>query len=467
MATYRIHPGIGIARLGSSETEFYIAPETPAGLPQACDAQGNPLNGPDGVTPVLVTNFRDADGRIKRQAARFQVFRYDDEYPDGTPLKIGDRVEGGGNAGTLVDIVWQVYVANKKASWYQFDTTQGEHGYPPGYPRRNATVADRDRLIIDPGPRIVSRTAKRRASFDRSGEGNYATTFPPAELTPFPIDTLGEMMTDDDGRLLVLGGHGRSGSELSGPGEPHIENYANNDGWYDDTSDGPVMARLVMYAENVTSVRYVDVEYPAWVIAAYPRYVPEVLDMVTMDEVLHDLFVREFADDTALYGVAGTFNEPQRVDYHNEAALRQWKDGRLTWNRAFTPWFYRDIWPILYRPDQFRYLCNILGQSNFPHDQQQRGTFDPYKLAVVPKYVTPQAAAAAEKQGLPKLTASEMAPEDGPPAATHRSRRAGPRARRSVRADAALSVRPAAACRARRTNSRSRTRSAAGCTTCR
>ncbi len=105
------------------------------------------------------------------------------------------------------------------------------------------------------------------------------------------------MMTDDDGRLLVLGGHGRSGSEMSRAGRAaHRPNYANNDGWYDDTSDGPVMARLVMYAENVTSVRYVDVEYPAWVIVAYPRYVPEVLDMVTMDEVLHDLFVREFAD---------------------------------------------------------------------------------------------------------------------------------------------------------------------------
>ena len=343
------------------------------------------------------------------------MFVYDDAHPDGRPLKIGDRIEGGGNAGTLVDIVWQVYVANKKASWYQFDTTQGEHGYPDGYPRRNAGVTDRDRLIIDPGPRIVNGSTKRHAAFDRSGEGNYATTFPPAELTPFSIDTLGEIMTDDSGRLLVLGGHGRSGSELSGPGEPHTENYANNDGWYDDTSDGPVMARLVMYAENVTSTRYVDVEYPAWVIAGYPRYVPVVLDMVTMDEVLHDLFVREFADDTALYGVAGTFNDPQRVDYHNEAALRQWKDGRLAWNRAFQPWFYRDIWPILYRPDQFRYLCNILGQSNFPHDQQQRGMFDPYKLSVVPKYVARGAAAAAKRAGLPKPTSSEMAPDQGPP----------------------------------------------------
>jgi hypothetical protein len=415
VATYRIHPGIGIARLGNSETEFYIAPETPAGLPQACDALGNPLYQADGLTPVLVTNFRDAEGRIKRQAARFQVFVYDEQSPEGRPLKIGNRVEGGGNAGTLVDIEWQVYVANKKACWYQFDTSQGEHGYPDDYPRRNADVTDRDRLIIDPGPRIVNHTTKRRASFDRSGEGNYATTFPPPDLTPFSIDTLGEMMADDSGRLLVLGGHGRSGSEKSGPGEPHVSNYANNDGWYDDTSDGPVMARLVMYAENVSKVRYVDVDYPAWVVAGYPRYVPVVLDMVTMDEVLYDLSIREFADDTSLYGVQNTFDQPQHVDRHNEAALRQWRDGRLAWNRAYKPWFYRDIWPILYRPDQFRYLSNILGQSNFPHDQQQRGMFDPCKLSKTPKLATPQVAATAEKAGLPRPTSIEMVPEQGPP----------------------------------------------------
>lgn len=415
MATYRIHPGIGIARLGNSETEFYLAPETPAALPQACDANGNPLYAADGVTPVLVTNFKDAEGRIKRQAARFQVFVYDDDNPEGKPLKIGDRIEGGGNSGKLVDIQWQVYVANKKASWYEFDTTQGEHGYPDDYPRRNADVTDRDRLIIDPGPRIVNGKTRRRASFDRSGNGSYATSFPPAELTPFSIDTLGEMMTDDAGRLIVLGGHGRSGSEKSGPGEPHISNYANNDGWYDDTSDGPVMARLIMYAENVTSNRYVDVEYPAWVIAGYPRYVPVVLDMVTMDEVLHDLAVREFADDTSLYGVAGTFRDPQRVDCHDEGALRNWLDSRLAWNKAYKPWFYRDIWPIIYRPDQFRFLSNILGQSNFPHDQQQRGMFDPGKLSKMPKYIDQGDAPAIEEAGIPRPRSSEMAPEQGPP----------------------------------------------------
>src|SRR5947208_4234379 len=183
---------------------------------------------------------------------------------------------------------------------------QGEHGYPPDYTRRNADVVDqRSRLIIDPGPRTVT-AAKRRASFDRSGEGNYATTFPPAELSPNTINTLGEMMMDDEGRLLVLGGHGRSGSEKTGPGEPHITEYANNDGWFDDTSDGPVMARLVMFSENVQHVRYVDAESPAWVIVGYPAYVPQMLDMITMAEVLEDMEIRQFAGRPDLYGVVGT-----------------------------------------------------------------------------------------------------------------------------------------------------------------
>jgi hypothetical protein len=413
VAIYRIHPGIGIARLGNSDTEFYLAPETPGGLPQACDSDGNPRHEADGVTPRLVTNFKDAQGRIKRQAARFQVFIYDEKAPEGRALKIGERIAGGGNEGTLVDIQWRVYVANKKACWYAFNSTQGEHGYPDKYPRRNANVAEsaRSRLIIDPGPRTVNGTTKRRASFDRSGEGGYATTFPPEGLQPFSIDTLGQLMTDDAGRLLVLGGHGRSGSEKSGPGEPSIANYANNDGWYDDVSDGPVTARLVMFADNVQQPRYIDVEYPAWVIVGYPRFVPEVLDVVTMDDVLLDLFLREFAGDTAIYGRADSFDDPQHVDYRDEAALRQWRDSRLTWNPAVRPWFYRDIWPILYRPDQFRFLCNVLGQSNFPHDQQQRGLFDPDKLSKVPKPVDAKAAAAAQAAGVPQPPSAEMAME--------------------------------------------------------
>src|ERR1700722_6583210 len=123
---YKIHPGIGIARLGNSPDAFCISPETPAALPIACDDQGNPVLSADGTTIGRVTKFKDDEGRIKRQAARFQVFVYDEKSPEGRPLRIGDPIQGGGNHGTLLNIQWRVYLANKKACWYEFQQLEGE-----------------------------------------------------------------------------------------------------------------------------------------------------------------------------------------------------------------------------------------------------------------------------------------------------------------------------------------------------
>jgi hypothetical protein len=387
-AIYRIHPAVGIARLGNSPDGFYIGPEAPAALPTDCDAQGNARLTPDGTQEVPITTFKDAEGRVKRQAARFQVYVYDEESPGGRPLKLGDPVAGGGNQGMLADVQWRVWLGNKKASWYEFRQAEGEHGYAPTHPRRNLNVTGdqaRQRLIIDPGPRVVNVSDRRTASFDRDGTDLYATTFPPP-LTPHSIDTLGELKTDDQARLLVLGGHGHSGSwNRDQFGQPRIDTYANNDGWFDDTSDGPVMARLVMSSAEVGQNRYVDVEYPAWVVTGYPGYVPEILDMITMDEVVEDVSIRQFATRTELYGQSGTFARPQHVDPNDQAALTMWRAGRLQWNPEYRPWFYRDIWNILFRPDEFSYLSDVLGLSNFPHNQSTRGTFDPEKLGVPPE----------------------------------------------------------------------------------
>jgi hypothetical protein len=406
---YKIHPGIGIARLGNSPNAFCISPEEPAALPLECDARGNPLRSPDGTTELRITKFKDDEGRIKRQAARFQVWAYDEDSPQGRPLKLGDPIAGGGNRGVLVDIQWRVYLANKKAAWYEFRQLDGEHGYTPDHPRRNANLTDaeaRQRLIIDPGPRLVDCKEHRHARFDRDG-GGYAATFPPP-LQPQSIDTLGEILTDDTGRLLVLGGHGHSGSFLSDQfGQPRIDTYANNDGWFDDTSDGPVMARLVMYSAEVGQVRFIDVEFPAWVIVGYPAYVPQILDMVTIDDVMYDLGVREFAMRTDLYGTAGTFNDPQRIDSADREALLLWQNGRLQWNPHYKPWFYRDIWTILYRADEFTYTSDVLGQSNYPHNQSPRGNFDPDKLSVPPA-IDRRALEAWEQQYLAKHQSGEV-----------------------------------------------------------
>lgn len=385
---YKIHPGIGIARLGNSPDAFCISPETPAALPIACDSQGNPVLSADGKTVGRVSKFKDEQGRIKRQAARFQVFVYDEKSPEGRPLAIGDHIEGGGNHGTLVNIQWRVYLANKKACWYEFKQLEGEHGYLDGHALRNSSITEtheRQRLIIDPGPQVVDLQLNRRARFDRGAGDLYASVFPPKDIEPRQIDTLGEILTDDAGHLLVLGGRGHSGTFLHGFGQPRIDHYANNDGWFDDTSDGPVTARLIMQSPEVEKTRYVDVEYPAWVICAYPAYVPQVLDIVTLDDVLYDTAVTRFATRTDIYGKAGTFAEPQQIDTSDPDALALWLASALMWNPDYKPWFYRDIWPILFRADEYTYLTNVLGQSNYPHNQSERGNFDLGKLSIPPK----------------------------------------------------------------------------------
>ena len=48
-------------------------------------------------------------------------------------------------------------------------------------------------------------------------------------------------------------------------------------------------------------------------MCAYPAYVPEILDVVTMDDVVEDMAIRKFAERTDLYGTSGTFDDPQHI----------------------------------------------------------------------------------------------------------------------------------------------------------
>jgi hypothetical protein len=253
--TFKIHPAIGIARVGDSPDEFYLAPEGPGELPIQCDPDGLTVPDAQGQEP-RVSNFKDAQGRVKRQAARFRVYAYDESNPRGRELKAGDTItflhQNSGQIydAELLDVTWKVYLANKKSSWYRFEQLDGEHGYASEHPLRNPDVTDneqRRRLIIDPGPQSVSHQEnKQKAQFAAGVNPQAPQSFPPP-LSPLSVDYLGELLaTRQDGhnRLLVLGGRGNSGSVRSGLGEPLIQNYANNDGWFDDISDGPVTAML-------------------------------------------------------------------------------------------------------------------------------------------------------------------------------------------------------------------------------
>ena len=88
MPSLRIHPSIGVARVGNSD-QFYVGPENP-GIPGNWDPDAQKFK-----------PFKDVQGKILRQAARFRIFQFDDA---GNPLKEITLADG-------VKIEWRVHVA--------------------------------------------------------------------------------------------------------------------------------------------------------------------------------------------------------------------------------------------------------------------------------------------------------------------------------------------------------------------
>ena len=176
-------------------------------------------------------------------------------------------------ADTDVDITWTVQLANTKAAWYGFQLALDipEAATPGVDPTtlRNPMVADRAALAITPAARSVGGASHPEVRLD---DGRFMGR---------PV-TLGSLLTDDAGRLQVLGGLGQAASH---DGRVALT-YANNDGWHDDTSDGPVTATVTLAG------RALPVE-PAWIVVAPPNYGPCRKSVRTMWDLMRDLAVRE------------------------------------------------------------------------------------------------------------------------------------------------------------------------------
>jgi hypothetical protein len=401
--TFKIHPAIGIARLGNSD-EFYLAPEQPGALPIECDADGVEQQNSDGA-PIRVCTFKEtADlSMVKRQAARFRIFAYQrDEEDSSQEIEVGGEydfvVSSGVTAptpvkGTVTDIQWTVHLANKKSSWYTFQQTAGSHGYEAGHTLRNPDVTEpnaRRQLITDPGPQIVS-LASPRAAFTKGENPGYPQTFPPEDIKPNPIKSLGELIANQqDGkpRMVVLGGRGNSGSSKN----PVITSFVNNDGWFDDISDGPVSATILFtypFEEVINGKKKViqqsssmQVQVPAWVVVGYPRFVPQMLDMVTLDEAMYDLFVQNFQYHPAIFGVAPYDKASNSPKTKEEKAI--WLND-AGYNPDYYPKFYTEIWPMLRRPDLYQYTFDF---DNFsggdPHNTGTNGNLSQQALSQPP-----------------------------------------------------------------------------------
>ena len=284
-----IYPAIGVARVGNSPQEFFIGPTAP------------------GTHPDDPHDFRDSQGRIKRQGAKFVIYGLDRN----------GNVLGEIDSGHGAKIDWRVEVANKKAAWYNFDlaldipAANGAYDAegiptPDGLPllsqRRNRKYRadERKNLMIEPKGRSIEGRNKHGRQFK----------FDDGKINGKPV-YLGELRTDEAGCLIFLGGHGKSAAFEKQNGKPvPLTTFANNEGWHDDTSDGPVDATVTLPDGRALKAE------GAWVVTAPPNFAVGVQAFSTGYDLLSDVAWRSLPK-------ANRKKEPSRVE------------------------FYRDIYPML------------------------------------------------------------------------------------------------------------------------
>ncbi len=375
MQTFEIHPRIGVARLGNSKTDFYLSPEDTGGLPIACDEWGNTL--PD-VGPVK--EFKDSIGAIKRQAAKFRLFKTGDNG-ESHEITLNDK--------DIQSIEWVAHIANKKPIWYTFSELQGDlefgtdNSYAANYiPRNNPDVVDpdkRQKLIIDPGPRHIS-TPETGVAFSRH---NIPDTYPHGSF-PDPsnggqqIDVLGELKMDKDGNLIALGGFGNV------TGSAEITSFRGASGYWDDVADGYVFARITMAdgAVHETSA--------AWLIVGSPKYAPEIVNITTLADTMEDVAIRKNSARPDIFpGDAGHADWP--TDPRNGYTPLH------GFNPDYEVNFDRDVKPIVDRMALYKYVANVPTMDDFANprfDMRDRSDtnkdrrmryFDLFRMPLLPK----------------------------------------------------------------------------------
>ena len=261
----KIHPSIGVARIGNHPTEFFTGPEVPNGFIKADEIDG--FKTEDAADANIL--------KIKRQGARFRVFAY---FDDGTVAELNSD-----NA----EITWRVKIANTKARSEIFHEVEK---IPRPHPSRNDFVEneiDRKGLGLEPKEINISGNNGSQV-FEKVKFSVKETT---GEILSSKEFSLGECKTDEKGRLIVLGGIGNTGSVK----KVQLTNYANNDYWYDDIADGYVKAS-VKIKETGESLEALD----AWVLCVPPKYVPQLRTIVT----LYDTLLNKHLEDSLIQAEA-------------------------------------------------------------------------------------------------------------------------------------------------------------------
>ncbi len=252
IASLGVFPPIGISRVGNSQEWFY-APELP------------------GMPPRVKGGLKDGEEQIKKQVQRFRVYAFDEK---GRVIREITAREA--------KITWKVRVANTKAAWYGFNNPLDNGPVAPGLPgqKRNQDIApdQREEMLVIDSNEVAISGASANLNGDESEyllQGNFWN------------DTtvkLGQLRTDDSGRLLVFPGDGDSGTPVA---DNPIDNFSDNDGWYDDWCDGYVDAEVTFTGQTPMSAMH------GWVACCGPNFAPEIPAFITLHDTIRDVMIRK------------------------------------------------------------------------------------------------------------------------------------------------------------------------------
>jgi hypothetical protein len=245
---YAIYPAIGVARVGDSD-EYYFGPDTPIR-----NLAPVPFTLPMKVVTTNSGKFRDSAGRIRRQAARFHVYKVTwRKYNDRTWVP-DDPIEEV-TAANGIELRWSVSVANRKSFTAYADASSKRP--PPLEQRLEASARGQIGSVPLTHKDLVAPSDSKR---------------------PFET-TLAQLLIDLGGRLVVLAGNGLCRPKVAG-----AKLYVGNGGlfqpnWFDDVCDGSVECEVWKSGAKLADA------LPAWVVTGKPSWTHAIPNVVSLYDV--------------------------------------------------------------------------------------------------------------------------------------------------------------------------------------